>query len=43
MFQDYTLYKFTAADLEKASKYKYTPTTITVKRNGVDVLLVPRK
>ena len=43
MFQDYTLYKFTASDLEKASKYQYTPTTITVKRNGVDVLLVPRK
>ena len=43
MFQDYTLYKFTASDLEKASKYQYTPTTITVKRNGVDVLLVPKK
>lgn len=43
MFQDYTLYKLTPSDLAKAAKYNYIPSAITVKRNGIDVLLVPKK
>lgn len=43
LFQDYTLYKLTPDDLARASQYHYVPSGITVKNNGLDVLLAPRK
>lgn len=43
LLQDFTLYKLTDADLAKAAQYQYVPVGISVKHNGLAVLLTPGK